>query len=308
METFQRTFSGLLLLSLLLGAIFFEQGNWILAFLLVFFFSLLGLKEYYNLLRYDDHLTIFSKTGFFFGACITLLYYIQFLELKQKQGHDLGAIYHNFISVLPSSFSALPLLLTIFFITTSIIQILSSSKGKAIFNLSATFFGPIYTTLTTVHAFLLLAMPDGKFYLLFFLFLPIATDVGGYFFGRHLGRHTLGITLSPKKTYEGYIGGLILTMLIGVGFLYFWNEIGNEKKNKINLGYLETCLLSFFMAFFAFFGDLIESAFKRDMKTKDSGRNIPGHGGILDLADTIYWSLPLGYMYLSFRSVIVDFL
>lgn len=146
------------------------------------------------------------------------------------------------------------------------------------------------------------ALEDGLFWLVLFLVLPIASDSGAYFAGKWFGRHNAGLKVSPHKTYEGYVGGIVLTVLVGIGLLLGWQEWGPAGQRDVSIPLLEMGFLSLIIAFISIAGDLIESAIKRDARIKDSASTIPGHGGILDLADAMYFSLPIGFYYLLIRS------
>jgi len=113
----------------------------------------------------------------------------------------------------------------------------------------------------------------------------VATDIGSYFLGMHFGRHTLS-PISPSKTIEGAIGGLICSMTIGSisGILLKWK-----------LGILIGGLLGALVALFALVGDLTESMMKRNAGLKDSGDVIPGHGGILDRIDSYLFTPAVVY-------------
>lgn len=143
--------------------------------------------------------------------------------------------------------------------------------------------GGIYVTLAiTSMAWLRLQDTDGR--LVIWLFFAVwAMDVGGYFAGKGIGGPKLAPTISPKKTWAGLIGGVLLSGLVSLFFALFFN-IGNPALLPLAGGVL---------AVVAQLGDLYESAIKRALNTKDSGSLIPGHGGILDRVDGLVFAAPV---------------
>lgn len=126
----------------------------------------------------------------------------------------------------------------------------------------------------------------GGLWVLSVLVLIWATDTGAYFAGRALGKHKMAPAVSPKKTIEGLMGGLILALIIAA-LIYFCTDLFAQVD----------CAVYFTCAFFAIvisvLGDLTESMFKREAKIKDSGKLIPGHGGILDRIDSVVAAIPV---------------
>lgn len=123
------------------------------------------------------------------------------------------------------------------------------------------------------------------------LILTWALDIGAYFIGRAIGKHPLFARISPKKTWEGSLGGGLLC----IGFAIFFElyEFSNE-----GLGF-NWIIIGGIIAIFSQLGDLVESMYKRSISIKDSGSILPGHGGMLDRFDGTYVSLPFIYFYLS---------
>jgi len=125
----------------------------------------------------------------------------------------------------------------------------------------------------------------GRTLLLLGLLIIWAVDIGAYFVGRSTGRRALTKRISPNKTWEGLYGGLGLSILVAIisGFLLHW-----ATPHVIFL-----IGLSLLTAIFSVFGDLFESMMKRQANVKDSGKALPGHGGILDRIDSMLAGLPL---------------
>ena len=110
------------------------------------------------------------------------------------------------------------------------------------------------------------------------------TDTGAYIFGRLMGKHKLWPVISPNKTIEGFIGGLICSLIVPIVMLFFVD---------FNLNIWLLLLVTIILSIFGQLGDLVESGFKRHFGVKDSGRILPGHGGILDRFDSFMFVLPL---------------
>ncbi|NKF23203.1 phosphatidate cytidylyltransferase [Solimonas marina] len=142
----------------------------------------------------------------------------------------------------------------------------------------------IASTLLSIAA--LHALPNGPIKLLFVFFLVFAADTGAYFAGRRFGKHKLAPNISPGKTVEGAIGGLVLCALWGgvAGSFAF----GLHSPGAIAL----MVVLSLIVAVASIIGDLTESMLKRAVGLKDSGHILPGHGGILDRVDSIVAAAP----------------
>ena len=129
---------------------------------------------------------------------------------------------------------------------------------------------------------------DNKFSLeVLFLFILIwSSDTFAYLTGKFFGKHKMAPKISPKKTWEGYIGGVVLTLVVA----YFVEQYHPDLRgNWIVVGFL--------VAAFAPVGDLVESQLKRNFGVKDSGNIIPGHGGVLDRLDSFLIVVPVVYLY-----------
>lgn len=130
------------------------------------------------------------------------------------------------------------------------------------------------------------------FWLTLVIFLLIwAADVGAYYAGRSLGRRPLFPSVSPKKTWEGFIGGVVLTLLVAVGVKVWLLP---------QLGWLDVAVFTLIGGVVGPLGDLTESRIKRAVGVKDSGTLLPGHGGMLDRFDAMVVTVPLYYLYLTY--------
>jgi len=127
-------------------------------------------------------------------------------------------------------------------------------------------------------------------YLLAFFILVWVNDTLAYITGLLLGRNKLFPRISPKKTWEGFLGGFLFSLAAGYGLFAVF------KSSSVDtwLGYAAI------VAIFATFGDLVESMLKRDFEVKDSGNMLPGHGGMLDRFDGVLLASPAAFLYLKF--------
>ena len=117
-----------------------------------------------------------------------------------------------------------------------------------------------------------------------------ATDTGGYILGQRFGAHKLIPTVSPGKTIEGSIGGIVVAICVGIiGWFYFYPQ-----------SFTLWCLQLIGTVLLAMVGDLAISMFKRRVKCKDTGYILPGHGGLLDRLDSLIAAAPVFYVLLFF--------
>ena len=126
--------------------------------------------------------------------------------------------------------------------------------------------------------------------ILYALLIVWITDSGAYLIGRKLGRHKLAPHVSPNKTWEGSIGGSLVSVIV-VGLYLAFSPV------KFAYGLPIMLLLTVVLSVGGQIGDLIESAFKRHYGVKDSGKILPGHGGILDRFDSLLFVLPLMHLF-----------
>ncbi|UBH14049.1 phosphatidate cytidylyltransferase [Macrococcus armenti] len=134
---------------------------------------------------------------------------------------------------------------------------------------------------------------NGLIYILFALLIVWVTDTGAYIFGRLFGKNKLWPEISPNKTIEGFIGGILCSTIIAVIF---------SLNYDMPLSMIPLILVTWLFSMFGQLGDLVESALKRHFDVKDSGNLLPGHGGILDRFDSFIFVLPLmNILLISFK-------
>ena len=213
---------------------------------------------------------------------IVILVYYRFSKRFFQHG-----FYYNFNL---SEILALSLILIAVITLFKFSKELYYENGKLIFTV-------IYTALPFSFA---LGLPkfstvDGTFSLeVFFLFVLIwSSDSFAYFAGRLFGKHKMAPKISPKKTWEGFAGGVILTLILSFFIEKFHPEL---RGNWMVVGFL--------VAVFAPIGDLVESQLKRTFGVKDSGNIIPGHGGVLDRLDSFIICVPVVYLYFILEKIL----
>ena len=147
------------------------------------------------------------------------------------------------------------------------------------------------------YAFYILRYEEYHSYFLLTLLTCVATDIGGYIFGKVLKGPKL-TKISPNKTYSGVFGGLILSFIFGV--IYFNNfTIFSLTVTNEEIG-VQIMIIIFSISFISQVGDLIISFFKRKSKIKNTGKIIPGHGGILDRIDGMIFAFPYALILIKF--------
>jgi len=150
--------------------------------------------------------------------------------------------------------------------------------------------GVLYIGLALSYLLFTRGMPDGALLIFFVVLVTWAGDTGAYVAGKSMGRHALAPVVSPKKTYEGLAGGLILACLMAV-VARAWFLPAFSLIDCLVLGVILTIT--------GLIGDLAESAVKRSAGFKDSGALIPGHGGMLDRLDSLLFTGPTFYYYVT---------
>jgi phosphatidate cytidylyltransferase len=160
------------------------------------------------------------------------------------------------------------------------------ARQDVVRNLSFTVLFGLWVGFLASYAVLLVNLPAGVVAVLAVVGAAILTDVGGYAFGVAFGRHKVAPSVSPNKTWEGLIGGLLVAV---VGVMIVLPLVDDT------FGMLAAAVIALTCGLAGFVGDLIESMFKRDLGVKDLGQVLPGHGGVLDRVDGILLALPVGY-------------
>ncbi|WP_296628529.1 phosphatidate cytidylyltransferase [uncultured Negativibacillus sp.] len=135
----------------------------------------------------------------------------------------------------------------------------------------------------------------GMYYLLLALFCAWFSDTGAYFTGKALGKHKLCPLVSPHKTVEGLIGGLVTCVVLNLLAAMIFSKVCDVLNAPIEVDYLRLTVVSLLASLISVLGDLSFSMIKRQFSIKDFGKIMPGHGGVLDRFDSVLFTLPFIY-------------
>jgi len=241
---------------------------------------------------------IFSINSLFLLLLICSIIVLGVLELyslsskKQiKPFKAFGVITSLFLALVaylkPTQFHILSIILMSPLLVGYIIALLIK---KYFLEVGVTLSGVLYIGYLLSHIFLLRHLSNGSYYLLLLFLITWSTDTIALYVGLKFGRHKLVPSISPKKSVEGAIGGLIGAILISI--------ITNLITQYISINHAIT--LGLILGFFGQVGDLLESKIKRMADVKDSDTWIPGHGGVLDVFDSVIFNTPIIYCYILF--------
>ena len=199
----------------------------------------------------------------------------------------------DILSILESHFDLsllTPLLLTSAVLLPLSWLLMPAQKENAFAGWAWTIAGILYVGWLLSYLVALRGLDDGRNWVFFALFTTFGSDTAAFFAGRTLGRHHLAPHISPGKTWEGAIGGILGAVIVSLFFIL-------PTPLSLNLNWGQAILLGVLVSIFGQFGDLVESLFKRNMGVKDSGRLLPGHGGVLDRMDSIVFAGVVVYYY-----------
>jgi phosphatidate cytidylyltransferase len=187
----------------------------------------------------------------------------------------------------------IPTLLATLLCTISVPLLSRSPLEQSLRDGAMTLFGVLYLGLTLGTLSMTRLLPQGEWLIFFLLLVTWASDTGAYYVGTLYGRHRLAPTISPKKTVEGLVGGLISAVIVAyVARWWFFPDFSS----------LDCLILATLLTLTGLWGDLTESAMKRSVGIKDSGGILPGHGGMLDRLDSLLFTAPIFYYYVTMAS------
>lgn len=248
-----------------MGAIYLNEWSYFVVFLAL---TLLGMLEFYRLLGIKGFEPN-QKIGLFAGACLFVGVF-----LIEKDWLPLRILF------------LLPALLALVFVVE-----LYRKKALPFVNISVTVLGIIYVAAPFSLLSVLGYLGEGYSWhvILGCLVLIWVSDSGAYFVGKSIGRRKLMERISPGKTWEGWAGGVLLSLVAAWVLSYFLTDL--DLPHWIGIGLI--------VSVFGVLGDLVESMLKRGLEVKDSGTLIPGHGGILDRFDSLLMVVPFVVAFLK---------
>ncbi|MEN9331965.1 MAG: hypothetical protein RLZZ94_1055 [Bacteroidota bacterium] len=262
----QRTLFGIVFISILIGAILYDAITFRVLFLLV---AVSALDEFYKIVKSNVN------------------------QPNQAAGRIVGIITYILLSAI--AFGTLPYkyitLIAVAFLTIPILE-LYRNKQQPVINIALTFYGIFYTVLP--FALLNFISTSELHYnpeiILGYFILQWSSDTFAYLVGMTMGKRRLFERISPKKSWEGFIGGGILTIVAGYITSIYFHTLSSS----------EWMIIAVIIVITGTLGDLVESLLKRTYQIKDSGNIIPGHGGILDRFDSLLFAIPFIWLYLNF--------
>ncbi|RJP33970.1 MAG: hypothetical protein C4527_03350 [Candidatus Omnitrophota bacterium] len=271
----RRLITGFLSLPLLLSCVIWEHGDWLSAFVaaLAFFFaraemySLMGVKQRRSLLWWQNALALLFF-AFTILHRINILFAIAFL----------------------------------FYWGSCLITMRHSISGSR-HEIAAHGLALVYILFPLASFVYLRSIDQGHWYLYFMLSVSCYTDIGAYYGGRRFGKHKLAPVISPNKTWEGSFCGTgfaILVIFATVWCQSFFHDASLWLNGAHTYGIL--AMVTIVMSAIGQVGDLCESAMKRDAGVKDSGSDLTGHGGFLDIMDAMLWIGPAMFVYVMLVS------
>lgn len=303
-ETAKRIVSGFSISGVVILALYFYRfAAGLHAFVLIAAFALLGVEEFYRLTDKGLDGRPIRSIGFAFAFLFLVVFYLDYLTGLDASSLPDFAL--SILSVFEQVHNPIVPVLLLFLIAASSYSVVYRPLDGTAHTITATIVGPIYAALPLGMVFSILSLDAGIFVFVYIALGTIMTDVGAYFAGRWFGKHNAGLKVSPKKTYEGYIGGIIFANICVQVYVYFWLDFFPATNHTYVPGWIESVLLTVVLSFISVFGDLVESALKRDARIKDSSSTIPGHGGVLDLVDALLFTFPIGFYYFYIRAMIV---
>jgi len=257
----KRILSGIVLVGIILGVIFID----LLCALFVTFFIIVGLYEFFTMLE-KKGVTTYKYVGIGVGMIIPLSVAFRFSPTK--------------------SWELLFIVLALLFLI--LMQFRRRANDGVIVDISTTLFGILYVSWFFSFLIKIRYLPGGVGILGALLLITKLGDIGAFLVGVSVGKTPLIPRISPKKTIEGAMGGMFFSIIAAL-----------VSKPLLHFSYTHLILIAVVLSILGQLGDLSESLIKRDCGVKDSGNILPGMGGILDEIDSLLFTAPVFYFYMS---------
>lgn len=258
----KRLVSSLVLGVIVLGSVIYYP----MCGVVVSFFIIIALYEFFYMVE-KKGVRLFRPFGIFVGALIPITIYFRFSIGEGGQ----------FLFVVIGLF--------LFFL----LELTKKKTHQPILSISATVFGIIYISWCFSFLIRIRQLPEGALLIGFLVLVTKSSDIGAYLWGKRFGKTLLLERVSPKKSLEGAVGGVFTSIGVGIIFSLFIKSVG----------FWEKFFLIIIIAMIAPLGDLFESLIKRDCQVKDSGKILPGMGGVLDVIDSLIFTAPTFFLYLT---------
>ena len=223
-----------------------------------------ALTEFFNLVE-KKHIFVYKYFGVIIGMCVPLIIYFQ----MGGEGY----------------FALEPFFIVIACLFIFVLQFIRRDSSQALASIAITLFGLLYIAWFFSFLIKIKFLHNGTLLVAFLILVTKMGDVGAYFIGSAIGKHNLIPRISPHKTIEGTIGGLVFSVMSAVA----------SKSYLPNFSYAHLIALGVLLGILAQVGDLAESLLKRDCAVKDAGRILPGLGGMLDIIDSLLFTTPIFY-------------
>lgn len=277
---------GILAIILLSVFLFFTFKYPFLLFLLLILIEILATDELY---------TMFGKRNLKGNKILTIILILLITS----------AIYFfdNIISKNEKYITLSGVIISVIIFLPPFLDFIRTKKIPDFSKFNLTLFSLLYISLYN-YILLISLLTKNIMFLVLFLLIVYSCDIGAYFSGVLLGRKKIISIISPNKTWEGFLGGIVLSVIISL----ILTHIGNQREwwsiftldKKIFITFTQSISLGVILAIFAQIGDLYESAIKRYCNVKDSGKLIPEHGGVLDRTDSLLFAAPIFLYYLHY--------
>lgn len=241
---------------------------------------------------FDKPLPWFTILAAIWGLLAVSEFYMMAARLKVQPLAYFGLIW-TLLFILSPHFGydfLIPLLLTSAVILPLIWLVLRPQKEGAFISWAWTIAGILYVGWLLSYFVALRGVDDGRNWVFLALFATVGSDSAAFFIGRGLGRHKLAPHISPGKTWEGVIGGILGAIIVSLLFTL-------PTPLHLSFNYWQAILLGLLISIFGQLGDLVESLLKRNTGVKNSGKLLPGHGGFLDRIDSIVFAGIVVYYY-----------